>query len=259
MAENNASASAASTSTNANTNTSTNNASVNNAGVSDAQNGTSQQNNVQMQSSGVGQQQNTNQNVTTQQTQQIAQGTTEGTGLDLYSNQEPSQQQQQQVVVPEKYTLIQSDGQPISSEDMARADKIFRTAGLTQEQAQAIISEYEKDTLNMQEQIRQNCNAQTQKWKNDIAQDPTLGGANLAKTKMNVGRVMQKYGNGIAGLSELLNQSGLGYHPAFVQLMNRIGEGIGNDTNFINGHINTPRDTELDKAKRLYSNSPSLF
>lgn len=253
MAENNASASAA-LSTNASNSVNTN---TNNAGVNTTQSQTQQ--NVQTQSSGVGQQQNTNQNVTTQQTQQNTQGAPKGTGLDLYSNQEPNQQQQQQVVVPEKYTLIQSDGQPISSEDMARADKIFRSAGLTQEQAQAIISEYEKDTLNMQEQIKQNCAAQTQKWKNDIAQDPTLGGANLSKTKMNVGRVMQKYGNGIAGLSELLNQSGLGYHPAFVQLMNRIGEGIGNDTNFINGKINTSKDTELDKAKRLYSNSPSLF
>lgn len=169
--------------------------------------------------------------------------------------EQPQQAEQTQQVIPEQYVLLNDDGSELAPEQAQGFNTFFKEAGLTQEQATKMFQAYNselKDTNSANEQAVKQLRAE---WYQQVLADKELGGQNLANTKMNIGRVMQKYGT--PELSSYLNQTGLGLNPNFVRFMAKVGTAIGNDTAFINGKGTTEDPNQ--RIKKLYSKSPELW
>lgn len=69
--------------------------------------------------------------------------------------------------------------------------------------------------------------AQGQQWAAEIKNDPQLGGENYDKSVASAVKVIQAFGD--ESLSNLLNESGLGNHPALFKFCHRISAAISED------------------------------
>lgn len=68
---------------------------------------------------------------------------------------------------------------------------------------------------------------QSQDWVAEIKNDPVLGGANFESSAANAVKVIQAFGD--ESLTNLLNESGLGNHPALFKFCHRISAAISED------------------------------
>lgn len=128
---------------------------------------------------------------------------------------------------------------------------------MNSKQAQAITGVLDKAQQGFNEDLQGRFNTQVSEWRKAVMNDPEIGGQNFANTKLNIGRVMQRFGN--PEVSALLNQSGIGYNPAFVKFINAVGSVLGNDTGYVNGEQATPqRNNRSDALRSIYNNSPNL-
>lgn len=75
---------------------------------------------------------------------------------------------------------------------------------------------------------------QSQDWISAIKNDPELGGANLEKSAANALKVIQAFGD--ESLTTLLNESGLGNHPALFKFCHRLSAAISEDKFVIPGN-----------------------
>ena len=182
---------------------------------------------------------------------------------DLFSEQQKDNGQQNNV--PESYQFVDADGNDygFDAETQKGFTDAFKDLGLSQEQATKALNLYVNDikefVAQTQAENEQQQKAQIKQWKNEVANDPSLGGQNLQQTKQNIANVMNKFSAEIPELRDFLN-SGAGYNPAMVKLLNAVGSQLGNDSNFINGKGGgAHEESSYEQAKRLYPNSPSLW
>lgn len=198
-------------------------------------------------------------NVTdTQQVQQVQQETQTG---DLYAQQQQASQQEQQqsdeALQQEANQDYELQAKTLDADDTAELKNFAKQLGLNGKQAQAITSVLDKAQQGFNEDLQGRFNTQVSEWRKAVMNDPEIGGQNFANTKLNIGRVMQRFGN--PEVSALLNQSGIGYNPAFVKFINAVGSVLGNDTGYVNGTQATPqRNNRSDALRSIYNNSPNL-
>lgn len=178
-----------------------------------------------------------------------------GALTDLTTESAPKTETSQAETIPEIYELVSKTGQP--AEDAAEFQDIFKKAGLTAKQAQAMYEAYNLKSNDIAEQFKQ---AVAQKVESDmqaVRADPELGGANFNNTKMYIGKAMDQFGT--PQLREKLKAAGFGNDPDFVRFVAKVGKAFSNDE-FIGGHgrVNTENDA-MAKMKAMYSNSPELW
>lgn len=168
---------------------------------------------------------------------------------------EPEQAKDPLDTVPEFYELVSKTGQ--LAEDANEFQEIFKKAGLTKRQAQAMYEAYNLKGNDIAEQFKQ---AIAQKVESDmkaVQQDQELGGVNLKNTRMYIGKAMDKFGS--PELRAKLQQAGFGNDPDFVRFVARVGKAFSNDE-FIGGHgTNGRAEDSISKAKRMYPKSPELW
>lgn len=170
--------------------------------------------------------------------------------------EENNQNEQVNTTIPESYDLKLNDGSELEKEDYDRLNSVFKSAGVTQEQAQKILSAYENEVTGYQGKITEQINSQRNEWIADIQNDKELGGANFENTKANLRAVIQKYGN--QQLADFLNQSSLGYNPDFVRFMNTIGNAMRTEQKFVNATTNNVV-SEKERYAKMYPKSPNLW
>lgn len=157
--------------------------------------------------------------------------------------------------VPDFYELVSKSGQ--LAEDANDFQEIFKKAGLTKRQAQAMYDAYNMKGNDIAEQFKQ---AIAQKVESDmkaVQQDQELGGANFKNTRMYIGKAMDKFGS--PELRAKLQQAGFGNDPDFVRFVARVGKAFSNDE-FIGGHgTNGKAEDSISRAKRMYPKSPELW
>lgn len=183
-----------------------------------------------------------------------------GEFADMYN----TDKEQQQNNVPESYTFSDAEGNnlDLAPEDAEAFSKVFKDAGLSQEQANKLFNVYMSDIKQLTEQIESERTAQTleqkKSWMNEVKNDSEMGGQNFETTKANIKAVMNQYGS--KELSSYLNESGLAYNPHFVRFISRIGASLGNDSNFINGKGSSQQlgESKAERVRRMYPNSPDL-
>lgn len=173
--------------------------------------------------------------------------------LNVDEQEQAKEPEQQQQTAPEHYVLKNANGEDVEPQELEMMSRMFKDVNLSQEQAQKLYSAYEKEQGSFIEQSQKEFNKMRDDWFNQTISDPQLGGQNIGQTKLCIKRVMQQCGN--KELSEFLNKTGLGFNPAMVRFMTKVGELLGNDNRFVTGQA----PVVINPLKARYKNSPELF
>ena len=173
--------------------------------------------------------------------------------LNVDEQEQAKETEQQQQTAPEHYVLKNANGEDVGPQELEMMSRMFKDVNLSQEQAQKLYSAYEKEQGSFIEQSQKAFNQMRDDWFNQTISDPQLGGQNIGQTKLCIKRVMQQCGN--KELSEFLNKTGLGFNPAMVRFMTKVGELLGNDNHFVQGQA----PVVINPLKARYKNSPELF
>lgn len=173
--------------------------------------------------------------------------------LNVDESEQTKETEQQQQTAPEQYVLKNANGEDIEPQELEMMSRMFKDVNLSQEQAQKLYSAYEKEQGSFIEQSQKAFNQMRDDWFNQTISDPQIGGKNIGQTKLCIKRVMQQCGN--KELSEFLNKTGLGFNPAMVRFMTKVGELLGNDNHFVAGQA----PVVINPLKARYKNSPELF
>lgn len=148
--------------------------------------------------------------------------------------------------VPEKYELKPikvGEGDDAAEVEidaalLETATPVLKEAGVTQEQAEKLAPlalEIEKRVMARNEEAFAGVKAD---WAKATKDDPEIGGKNLPATMANVARaldhfgepsVKDKDGNETNEFRRMLNETGIGNHPALVRMFAKIGAAAGED------------------------------
>lgn len=115
----------------------------------------------------------------------------------------------------------------MDAEVLGQFQTIAKGLNLTQEQAQGLIDLQANLEGKRAEQLQNAMIQQRQGWADAVKNDPEIGGANYDATVASAVKTMQAFGS--PELKQLLNDSGLGNHPALVRFCQRIGNAISDD------------------------------
>lgn len=150
---------------------------------------------------------------------------------------------------PEKYEFAMADGTALNVEDplIEAAVPVFKELGLSQEKAQKLI---DLDLVR-----RANDAAAFDKtkagWENEIRKDVDLGGDNFQATVRSVQGVVRKF-DPEGTLTEALDSTGLGSHPALVRFLKRVAVAIGEDDSSGGSSGAVSTDPEAAMAAKFY-------
>lgn len=112
--------------------------------------------------------------------------------------------------------------------DVDRIAATARERGLSQEQANALLTEAETATSGFVARQQEMLVAKRTEWVNTVKSDPELGGANLAKTNANAMRVVERFMS--PALREDLRVTGYGDHPELVRFLAKVGAAMAEDS-----------------------------
>jgi len=155
--------------------------------------------------------------------------------------------------VPEKYEFTFPEGVTIDPVSLEIVDPAFRSIGLTNAQAQALIPVYQKLQAHAQEVAKVAWEAQKKTWANQLAADKKIGGPRLAETKALAMKALVK--NGDAELKELCENLGLLNNPAWMRAWRTVGAGMAEDT--MRGGSSAGSE-KLSEAERLANTYPKM-
>lgn len=150
---------------------------------------------------------------------------------------------EQKPAVPEKYEFTAPEGINLDAEAVAKFEPIARELGLSNDQAQKLVSL-------QSEFVKQQADAWAATetaWMDTIKSDAEVGGKNLDSSVKHAQTALSKYGT--PELSQALNDTRMGNHPEVLRLLSRIGKAMAEDT-FIG---EKPVQTK-SAAERLYPN-----
>lgn len=132
------------------------------------------------------------------------------------------------VGAPEKYEdFIVPEGVELDKALMEEFVPIAKEANLTQEQAQKLADIYTKKMQASAEGQQEAWTEIRKGWVSEFKADKEIGGARVDETVTTAKHAMKEFGS--PELTEALNMSGLGDHPAVIRFMYRVGKAIGED------------------------------
>lgn len=141
-------------------------------------------------------------------------------------------------VIPEAYELTAPDGMTIDADLLTEATPIFKEAGLSNEQAQAILPAAKSLVEKTQQATVQNLidagNQQRRAWLDAAKADEQIGGAKWDASLDSAGRALDALGHAEGSeFRTALNETGFGNHPEMIRIFARIGEMVGEDGDFV--------------------------
>ncbi len=135
----------------------------------------------------------------------------------------------------EPFTL--PEGMESDDEGMAAFTEQAQELGLTQEQAQALVTlgaERTQAAIEQYIQAQNEVNAQAwEQWAEETKKDKELGGAKLKENLDTAKRALDHFGSD--GLKQLLTESGIGNHPEVIRHFYRVGMTIADDSHVMPG------------------------
>lgn len=105
---------------------------------------------------------------------------------------------------------------------------IAKTHGLKGEAAQELVNLYAKAQSEASARYEAAVQQQRQTWKAAVDAHPEIGGARLQESLVHAQRAVTFAGGD--ALREVLNETGLGNHPAFVAAFVKLGKALGEDS-----------------------------
>lgn len=129
---------------------------------------------------------------------------------------------------PEQYAdFTLPEGVEMDADTLGTFKELAKELGISQSAAQKLIDLQTGMEAKRGEAMERAVTEQAQRWESEVRNDPELGGANFDKTVETASKVIQSFGD--PALTQLLNDSGLGNHPALVKFCHRIGQAISED------------------------------
>ncbi len=125
----------------------------------------------------------------------------------------------------EDFTL--PEGMEMDVEVLGAFKNLAKELNIPQAKAQQLIDFQTQLATKQAEEYQAAVVKQSQEWAASIKNDPEIGGENYEKSVASAIKVIQSFGD--PALTELLNQSGLGNHPALFKFCHRISAAISED------------------------------
>lgn len=146
---------------------------------------------------------------------------------------------------PEAYTAFTDvNGQEYAPESVQQFTEAAKSAGLSQEKAQAL---FQAMVPTAREHMMNDLRSKAQQWAKDCEKDPEIGGASFGANKAVAISAYQHFAT--PELRAILNASGLGNHPEVVRHFYRLGKTMQQDTGVHGGASSAP------EQRRRYPNS----
>nr|WP_315492521.1 hypothetical protein [uncultured Pseudomonas sp.] len=125
----------------------------------------------------------------------------------------------------EDFTL--PEGMEMDAAVLGEFKNLAKELNIPQAKAQQLIDFQTQLATKQAEEYQAAVVKQSQEWAASIKNDPEIGGENYEKSVASAIKVIQSFGD--PALTELLNQSGLGNHPALFKFCHRISAAISED------------------------------
>lgn len=147
----------------------------------------------------------------------------------------------------EDFTL--PEGMDMDAEVLGEFKTLAKELNIPQAKAQQLIDFQTQLATKQAEQYQAAVTKQAQDWAAAIKNDPDVGGENYDKSVASAVKVIQSFGD--PALTELLNNSGLGNHPALFKFCHRISAAISEDKFVLPGsQTDAPKEMTLVDAFR---------
>lgn len=148
------------------------------------------------------------------------------------------------------YEFVAPEGVTYDTALLEKVTPFLAKANVPAEVAQEMVSTYAAHVAEQTAAALQAADeafaSQVKGWADETRADPEIGGANLKASIAASQRVLAQFGD--ASTQTLLNQSGLGNHPAMVKLLAKIGAAITEDTTIRGASGGAPAPTSaVDK------------
>lgn len=129
---------------------------------------------------------------------------------------------------PEAYEDFKlPEGMEMDADVLGEFKGLAKELNIPQAKAQQLIDFQTQLAAKQAEAYQAAVTKQSQDWAASIKNDPEIGGANYDKSVESAIKVIQSFGD--PALTELLNTSGLGNHPALFKFCHRISSAISED------------------------------
>lgn len=159
--------------------------------------------------------------------------------------------------VPEAYELTAPEGMTIDADLLAEATPIFKEAGLSNDQAQAILpaakSLMEKTQSATVQQMIDAGNQQRKAWLDEAKADAEIGGNKWDASLHSAAKALDALGHPEGSpFRTALNETGFGNHPEFIRIFAGLGARIGEDGDFVRADAGAK--VEETREQRWYGN-----
>ncbi|WP_448675860.1 hypothetical protein MOQ67_05335 [Pseudomonas sp. LY-1] len=149
---------------------------------------------------------------------------------------------------PEAYEDFKlPEGMEMDADVLGEFKGLAKELNIPQDKAQKLIDFQTQLASKQAEQYQAAVTKQAQDWAASIKNDPEVGGDNYDKSVASAIKVIQSFGD--PALTELLNTSGLGNHPALFKFCHRISSAISEDKFVMPGsQTNAPKEMSIIDA-----------
>lgn len=152
--------------------------------------------------------------------------------------------------VPEKYEFKAPEGfeGELDQAALEQFEPIAKELGLTQEQADKLVSMHADSIQRASTEAREQWAQQQQTWREDLQNDPEFGGQKFQENVTAATKAVERFGS--PGLKEALESTGMGNHPELVRTFAAIGKAISEDKLVMGNQSQGQRSIE----ERMYPN-----
>ena len=148
---------------------------------------------------------------------------------------------------PEKYDFAMPEGFDLNQEVAGEFEAYARELNLPQDKAQSVVDMGVKLLQSAQAQQAEAYQQTQEQWRNEVVNDKEIGGQALAENLSYAAKVLDTFAPDLRGV---LDETGLGNHPAFVKAFVKIGKAISEDR-LVGGAQQTPGAVS-DPAAKLF-------
>lgn len=131
-------------------------------------------------------------------------------------------------VVPEKYELKTSEGSKLTSEQVKEVETYAREKGLSNEQAQELLTRQDSVVKSFHDQQVADHEAQVSQWVEAAKNDKEIGGTKFNEHVEYAHRALKHFDTN-GDLSKGLELTGFGNHPEIIRVFAKIGKAMAND------------------------------
>jgi len=154
----------------------------------------------------------------------------------------------------EELELKAAEGSMVNENDIGSVSEFAQQHGLSKEQAQAtldlIANTKSTQVEEIQSQQSEAYQQQVEDWKQEISNDPVIGGERLQETDRKVSEVVLKYWG--EDFYKQIQADGIGAHPGFIRGLVKLADSLKPDTLHEGELTNAGADTEQARLNRLF-------